>query len=388
MLKLLCVILLGFFSNAQEWGLNLIQRDSVPIVKVDNDILVVDRTPLLRVGDLISVVRLYADNVEIIAQGSVGTVQDGKLVLILQPGTLVKIPTTKDRVINLARLTPGAVEQPPPESTSPFPEPDPETYEPGYIQIQTGLLNGNLSTVTSNRANGFKTFDYSYLNTHFEWYIDFLWRFGIEFDQYGAKIPLKSYNRTLEQTSYSEMRMALHYRFLPIWKELRPTVKLISLSGEFVTENDDENVLGTKTSGLGLGGRFTYLLGDPLFKSTKGFDWSWNRIYADINLFPEVTFSDSGVTRGSTGKGQIYEITLGTTALMHIQAIPWVKRWQVDVLAGVRQDSMSFSGEVVDPADGFYNIPPGQSYGESQTFFKIMFGARLDDFVSRFFKPR
>lgn len=369
-------------------GLELIKKDSVPVLAIDGDVVLVEKNPMIKVGDLVVFVRLYEDNVEIISQGSVGNIQDGRFIILIDGASIVKIPTTKDRVISLARLTPKAPEEPPPETTSSFPDPEPEAYEPGFIQLDFGPMLGSFNSSGDTRANQYKIFQFTYVDFRLEWYLDFLWRYGIQYESFGAKIPLKSYKRDLANTKYSESRMALMYRFLPLWKELRPSVRLISLSGNFTTENDDEAVLSSQVSGLGLGGRFVYQFGDNLFSSRRQFESSFNRLYLDLNIFPGITVKDGDVARGQTGSSMVTEIEVGGTYLLYIEMMPWVKRYSIDFSFGLRQDKISFSGDSISAPDGFYEIPSGKSYTENQSYIKLMFGVRMDDFITKFLRPR
>lgn len=379
----------GESAFASSWiNIDFIKKNAVPIRRMNDDVLILPRTNRVRAGELIVVLRVIGEDVEVIARGSVESVQNNELLAILDGPSITKMPKAKDLVVSLSRLKPLPSEAPVPENEYKVPEETPDPYEPGYMIFEMGPYNGHFESQSPNNANKYKVFDFKYVETHFLWYVDFLWRYGIEYQTSGGNIPLKSYNRQEQATTAKETRIALHYRLLPIWKELRPTLKLISLNSEFKTTNDDEYVVSSNASGLGLGVNFHYLFGDNIYQTSNAFGWSFNRIYVDVSYFPTYSVSDSLVQRGASSSGSMYELKAGATMLFYVKAIPWFKRYSLDVSYTMSQSQVSFSGEVKNAADGVYNIPQGQSYSESQSAIRIMLGLRLDDFISKLMKPR
>ncbi|CAE80793.1 hypothetical protein predicted by Glimmer/Critica [Bdellovibrio bacteriovorus HD100] len=367
---------------------DVIRKNSVPIIGVNDDVVIVASTPLVRVGDLVVIARIKDDDIEVISRGSVENIQDGKFLILLDSKTITKFPKVRDRVVSLARLQEKKYDEPevPPIGGLQPDEPDP--YEQGYVQLDFGPYQGKIESASPNQANQYKTFEHNFMDTHLMWYFDFLWRIGLEYRSSGGSVPVKSYNREEKQTTYRESMIAIHYRFLPIWKELRPTLKLVTKSTDFKTANDDEYVLSSAGSGMGLGANFHYLFGPNIFNSEKSFDWSFNRIYFDLTYFPSYSMKDSGVTRGDSSTGTAMELSLGATTLVHMGFIPFFKRFSVDVSTGMSSSQVTFSGAPTNAPDGFYSIPEGGTYKESQNFIRIMIGLRMEDYVGKMLKPR
>ncbi|MBO9667537.1 MAG: hypothetical protein J7501_12080 [Bdellovibrio sp.] len=383
------MFLLTSEAFASSWiNIDFIRKNAVPIRRMNDDVLILPRTNRVRVGDLIVILRVRGDDVEVIARGAVESVQDNELLATLEGPSITKMPKAKDLVVSLSKLKAQDPDAPIPEAPGSLFSEKPEPYEPGYMVLEAGPYNGHFESQSPNNANQYKIYDFKFVETHFLWYVDFLWRYGIEYQTSGGNIPLKSYNREEQPTTAKETRIALHYRLLPVWKELRPTLKLMSFKSEFQTTNDDEYVVSSSASGIGLGVNLHYLFGDNLYKKDKGFGWSFNRIYADFGYFPSYSVSDTGVQRGTSSSGTMMEFKVGATALFYWSAIPWIKRYSLDISYGMYQSQVTFSGDVKNAADGVYDIPPGQTYSESQTYLKVMFGLRLDDLLSKVMKPR
>lgn len=353
-----------------------------------DDVAVIPNNPIVKVGDLVVIVRVSEDNIEVISQGAVENIQNNELLVLIDGKSVTKFPKAKDIVVSLAKLNPQKFDEPPPEKPPEIRQDVPDPYEPGYMILDFGPYQGKFESQTPNSANQYKIFNNDFMNTHFLWYFDFVWRYGIEYESAGGTVPVKSYNREEKPTNYTENSLAIHYRFLPIWKELRPTLKVISKNTTFTTTNDDEYVMSSTASGMGIGGHFHYLFGDNLFKSLGKFDWSFNKAYFEVDYFPSYSVKDSGVTRGESSSGTATEIKAGMIFLFHLRFIPVFKRWSLDLSAGMNQNQVTFTGNTTDPVDGFYEIPEGQTYKETQNFIKIMIGLRMDDYIGKALKPR
>lgn len=375
-------------GSASIINTDIIRRNSVAVVQVTDDVVMVKPSPLIRVGDLVVIARIVEDDIEVIARGSVENIQNGSLLILLDSKTITKFPKVRDRVVSLARLQEKKYEEPeiPPPGDLVPDEVDP--YEPGYAQIDFGPYQGKFESASSNQANQYKIFEFDFMNTHLLWYFDFLWRIGIEYQTSGGTVPLRSYNREEKPTKYQESTIAIHYRFLPLWKELRPTLKLVSRSTKFTTENDDEYVLSSTVTGTGLGVNMHYLFGNNTFTSNRTFDWSFNRIYFDLTYFPMYSAKDEGVTRGESSTGTAMELAVGATTLVHLGFVPFFKRFSIDISMGMNESQVAFSGKPTNAADGFYSIPEGGTYKETQNFVKIMIGLRMEDFIGKMLKPR
>lgn len=380
---------LSELAQASSWiNIDFIKKNAVPVRRVMDDVVFLPRSNRVMVGDLVVVLRVQGDDVEVIARGAAETVQNNELLIVMEGPSISKIPKARDWVVSLSKLKPppdDPVFPQPPDSTI-VDKPDP--YEPGYMVLEIGTDQGHFESQSPNQANQYKVYDYKFTEMHFLWYVDMFWRYGIEYQSSSANIPVQSYYREERPTQAEETRLALHYRMLPVWKELRPTLKLISLNNKFLTTNEDEYVLSSQASGMGLGVNFHYLFSDNLYKSDKGMGWRFNRAYVDLNYFPSYNVTDGSVSRGTSSSGNRMELKVGATALFYVPFIPWIKRYSLDASYGISQAQISFSGDVKNAPDGAYVIPAGQSYTESQSYFKIMLGLRLDDFVSKLMKSR
>lgn len=384
----ICILFCSWPSWAQLFNPELIKNQTVPIVKVEEDVLFVPQNPTIKVGESVVIIRIDNDDVEVVAKGNVANVQDGSFLILVERKDILKSPKAGDRVVSVARLNPQEVEK---QNEIPLPEltmAKPDPYEPGYAVLDIGPNLGDFRSLSSNQANQYKNYSFNYYDTHFIWFFDFMWRLGIEYNTTGGDVPLRSYDRQVRPTKYSETLIGVHYRFLPFWKELRPTIKVVTKSADFQTTNNDEYVVTTKGSGIGIGGNLHYLFGSNIFVSEKSFDWSLNRIYSDLVIFPDFHLSDGLVSRGESGRGLELDLKLGATILFYIKPVPFFKRFSVDVSAGIQQNSFTFQGEPKSAPDGFYSIPPNSTYEERQNYFKIMIGLRMEDMVAKALRSR
>lgn len=373
------------------YNVDFLRRNSVAVEKMIDDIAVIPLSSLVRVGDLIVFVRATEDDIQVVARGTVGNIQNGKLLIEIESKSISKFPQIGDRVAALARLKTPEYTMPeaPPLPDIGFGEPPP--YEPGYMQLDFGPYSGDFTSATTNSANEYKVYKFDYYNTRFLWYFDFVWRFGLEYETTGGNIPVKGYDRQYKATTYDETKISLHYRVLPIWKELRPTFKFVSKSTTFKTENDDEFVLSSQTSSMGMGANFHYLFNDNLYKPEGKLGFSFNRIYFDAEIYPLVSVKDTGIKRGESSAGLEYDIKVGATSLFYVGYVPYLsflRRFSLDISAGMSQSQFSFAGLPVDSSESWQPIPQGASYGESQSYFKVMIGFRMDDFIGKLMKPR
>lgn len=367
---------------------SFIRKSGVPVRRLIDNIVVIPNNPRVKVGDLVVVARTSVDNVEVIARGSVANIQNNELLIMIESNSIIKFPQKNDIVVSLAKLNQSKEEE---SSLPPSPElkeDEPDPYEEGYMQLEAGQNQGALSSETTNRANQFKLYDFNYANTRFLWYFDFAWRFGIEYETSGGSVPVIGYDKNPKPTSYSDTTFSFHYRFSPVWRELRPTFKLVNRTSDFKTENEDEYVMSSSGAGLGVGAHFHYLFGSNTFTSNRMLDASVNKLYFEYIYFPGYSFKDAEVSRGESSSGSAYEMNAGMTFLFYVRFIPYFKRYSLDISSGVSQRKFTFTGKPTDPLDIFVPIPEGGSYGEKESYVKIMFGLRLDDFVGKLLKPR
>lgn len=391
-MKKIILLLISIFTDqayAQSGLIDIayMKKNSTPIKRVVDDVLIIQPNSLLKIGDHVVAVRYYEDNLEVIARGQIGASQNGELLATLERGSITKPPANSDFIITLSKLN-GQQDPEPFQPQDNSLEPAKDSYEPGYIQIGLNQISGNFEASGSSQVNSYKKYTHTTTETSLLWYFDFLWRVGIEYSFHESSIPLKSYDRLSRATVFNESRFALHYRLLPIWKELRPNLKLISLNSSFLTANNDEYVVPTTYTGTGFGVHWHYLFNDNLFTSQNRYiGWSWNRAYLDTDYFFSYSALDGKVSRGE-GAGQRLDLKLGVVGLFYIKKIPFFKRYFVDLQLGYSMANFTFSGTPKSAIDGFYQIPSGASATESENYVKISIGVRMDDVISKILKGR
>ena len=384
----LCTLIYASSGLAQLFNPEVLEKNTVPVEKMQDDVLLVKQNALFRVGEMVVIVRIQGDDVEVVAKGSVANVQGGYFLILTTRKDIIKNPKVGDRIVSVSQLSGIESETP----TNPQPPPialaEPDPYEPGYADLDLGPATGDLRSQSPNQANQYKIFSFNFYDIHLLWFFDFLWRVGIEYQNTGGEVPLRSYDRQVRPTQYTETILGLHYRFLPFWKELRSSIKLVTKSNDFSTTNNDEYVLSTTGSGIGLGFNLHYLMGSDVFKSEKSFDANLNRIYTDLVFFPDFNYNDGLVKRGEMGKGVEIEAKIGAIALFHIQPMPFFKRFSLDISSGVKQSQIAFTGAPKNAPDGFYAIPAQATYEQHESYVKIMIGLRMEDFVAKSLRSR
>lgn len=343
-------------------------------------------------GTKILFVRRRGPRVDPIAQGQVigeDVNPKTKVVMIkvqVDRDTVVKYPQTGDRAVLLANEM--IANAPDPKENIDVPEvvekKKPEEDLPGYLEYGMGLLMmGSLDATPSSNANiAKKTAGYRFKNTHLAYYSDFF-PVGIEMDSHVGQFPTLNYKEQLLTSEEEVSTMSLNYRFRP-WmnKKLFPRARLVTLTDSFKTSNEDENLLTTKISATGLGGRLDYEFASPVWRPTKN-DWffKFQSVQAEMTYFFSVKPEDIGISRGtkeaSSGTGMQYGVK--ATVLLWLDFVPFVKRWVVQAGYQTRSYDLKFAGATVSEVGNPYKIPEGSTSKEKETDFRFFIGIRLDD---------
>ncbi|RME16787.1 MAG: hypothetical protein D6797_03785, partial [Bdellovibrio sp.] len=307
--------------------------------------------------------------------------------------TVMKVPYKGDLAIEMSPpWTPKKenteVELEPPLATEPPPPPGP----PGFIQMDYGLFKGALATETNgNPANYYKNVpSFQFGNFHFEWFLDFLWRYGIEFDYFSGEFPTFSYYREAETTQQKVMTFKLNYRLRAFYnKKWRATFRLTSLSDEFSTTNPDEAVISTNYAGLGFGSRLAWEPHSKLWKPIKTSGWAISDVFVDLDLFPFFQAKDLSISRGTSSGSFAYNWKIGIQTVIYLKWMPWLKRWVLSGFYGAHNYLLKFSGPTTSQdVIGAKSIPENGRFTETTSYWMISLGLRFDDFIGKFFTPR
>ena len=337
--------------------------------------------------------RLKEGSFEVLGRGQVVALQDGNLLLEIDKGTLLKMPLVGDLAVPLA----------PPKEFPNLPElvatssaknelenevPD----DTGYIQLDFGKLKN--STYLSKGY--FETNEYKDIplfnpdRTHLIWYFEFLWRIGLEYTNTKGNFATNSYDLRRFMSSYSETKMSLHYRFHKIFNnKLRLTLKLSSLANEFITQNDDNYLLSSRSAGMGMGARMSWEFLEPTWSTESFQPFAIQQIIYDYDIYPKYEVQDVDFPRGQSSKGsKITQWQLTVSTLVYLKWMIFFKRYVVDLSYGQSQSNLMFQGEPFDMTDSFSKIQSDGHYTESYNYFRVSIGLRMDDLLGRLLKPR
>ncbi len=264
-----------------------------------------------------------------------------------------------------------------------------ENDRPGYMEYGLGLMIGSLTTDTNTTANVAKRSSaYRFKNSQFSYYSEYF-PIGIERVEHGGVFPTSTYESERVSSSETVSWMGVYYRFPPVFdKKLEFSASFHSLSDQFDTGNADQNLLATKVSAMGVGGRARYQWVSPVWKPAKGeFFMRLQSVQIEGMYYPILTATDGGVSRGSDSSGSNgYQVRAGATLLAWIQFIPWFKRWVAHGSVGMRAYSLKFSGDPVQStALGSEVIDPGTRANEREIDFRFFVGIRIDDPIKSLF---
>ena len=269
-----------------------------------------------------------------------------------------------------------------------------ENDRPGYLEGALGLLYGNYSTTSSTVANNAKQPSaYRFQNQHFAYFLEFF-PIGFEYDAHSGKFPTSDYYSNISKSDESVNTIGIFYRFRPLFDQhLGLAGKVMLLSDQFNTLNQDENLLTTKTSGTGLGLRGSWDFEKANWRPTdkkKRLGFVLQSFAADFNYFPIILAQDVGVSRGTGSSGSsALQLRLSATALLWVDYIPFLKRWVAQGSFGLRSYSLKFNGATTLENTAFpVPIPSGGTSSEKEIDFRFFFGVRFDDPLKSLFESK
>lgn len=370
-----------------EWmPIEKIKQESLDIFKIKEDLLFVKISSRLQFNQEVIVIRFYPDNFEIIARGSIQGQQDNFWLVVLDPKVSHSLPNKNDKILPIAKINPQNLNEEP--LTQPLESKSALNgfREPGYFELGLHKMEGSHQIMTDLEANQYKRFPFQFYKSHFLWYMDFIWRFGVFYSTQNSSIPVIGYDQFDKPTAIDEERFEIRLRLSPWINHFKTHLKFISYKQAFVTSNEDEYILSTQYSGNGIGLYNFYEFSPSLWQGKDRWNLNFHRIYFDYNYIP-LNSKDGTVSRG-VGAGYLNELELGIQLLLSTNLVPWFNRFFIDLAWFKNSTLLRFSGVTQSPLDGFYVIPPsGQSYEVNQGYY-IRFGWRIDDYVSQFFKVR
>jgi hypothetical protein len=330
---------------------------------------------------------------EILGRGIIMAAQDDKYLIEIDRESMLKRPTPGDLVIpmgaprdfpKLPELSMGGI--------SPSVQPPELPDDKGWAQLDFGnFREGNFLSSGFMETNEYKDiprFVPSY--THFIWYIDFLWRYGVELTKLSGDFLTNSYDHRRFNSSLEETKFSLHYRLRRVWKDqVRFTFRLNSLSSDFYTDNQDDYLLSTQMSATGLGVRVGWELKEPQWETTSYQPFTVQQIFMQYDYFPSVNVKDPQWPRGENSKGSsITQQQVTISVLAYLKWMFFFKRYVIDLSWGQSQSDLRFSGNTTRPDGSSSIIKPGGQYQENYQYMSVSVGLRMDDLVGRFLKPR
>jgi hypothetical protein len=385
LLFIICFVCHASWSS--DWmPLESIRKESLPIVQIKEDLLFVKVSPRLQFNQEVIVVRIYKDNLEVVAQGAIQGQQDQFWLISLNRSASNSLPTLKDRVLPIEKISPKSSGEELIKSNSEFASSSLSYKEPGYIELGMQRMDGDHRIQTDIEANQFKRFPFQFSQNHFLWYFDFLWRFGFFYSTQNSTIPVVGYDQLDKPTSLTEERFELRFRLAPWVNNFKTHLKVISYNHSFVTTNEDEYILSTQYTGSGLGVYNYYEFSPSLWRGKERINVNFHRLYLDYNYIP-LSSKDGLVSRG-TGAGVLSELELGMQLLLSTKLVPWFNRFFIDIAVFQNSAQLNFTGETQSSADGFYLIPPSGQSIELNQGYRVRFGWRFDDYIGQLFKTR
>jgi hypothetical protein len=347
----------------------------------------------VEVGTWVLFVRQVFDRIDILCRGRVDAIQDGELLVKLDINSVMKIPRKGD---------PAVVMSPPktfPDEVIPElakneleKEPPPDPGDPGHLQADGWTYRGNINTVTNTTANLYKQVPYfTFPYQHYEWYFEFAWRFGIEYEKFQGDYPVFSYYHNKVTTTQQTQEIVLNYRFKRMLRGIfRPTARLISYTDRFTTDNPDEAVISSSYTGTGGGVRAAFEFTSNVWETDSIFPFAIHRIYFDFDLYPHLAATDNGVATRGTDSGGSYalEYRIGGTALAYFHWIPLFKRFVFEAYYGVRTYHVQFKGPTTNDPNSPFPIAQNGTSVEAVKYWTFSFGVRFNDFIGKFLMPR
>jgi hypothetical protein len=350
-------------------------------------------------GTQILFLRRKGTRIETVATGYVVAEQKSILQVKIDTDAVIKYPQVGDLGVPLTDPTANAPGDKKDETSLPEPVNSLQKkrdYSNGYLELAGGMLLGSYATTgtvpppingqTVVAANGFKNpTGYKFLATKFVYYSGMI-PFGVEYESHSGNFPTQTYNLKSATSSETISTLSLNYRF-NFGKNWLLHLRAMTLSDDFQTSNTDENLIATKTTGLGFGLRAGYQFKSPIWQKRKGeFFAQLQDLTAEYTYFPSLNAVDGIVSRGissSGSTGSMYRV--GATVLLYFDAIPFLHRWVLEPSYGARTYDLKFSGTTIPEAGRpVGSLPPNGISHQTESDFRIYLGLRFQDPVTYF----
>jgi hypothetical protein len=266
--------------------------------------------------------------------------------------------------------------------------PKDEGSRPGYFEFGMGLMFGNFNTLPSGQVNLSKiSSGYRFPLTHIAYYSDYV-PIGFELDTYKGNFPTGTYKHTITTSGEKVSNIGFNYRFKPLFKHhLAFMARVNSISETFTTNNTDDSLLNTTTTGLGFGLRVQLDLVSPVWKKEPhDFFIQMQSFFGEYLYYPSITANDTAISRGLSSSGStLTQYRVGATALAWISFIPLLKRWVIQGSYGMRSYNLKFSGATVSEPGNPILVLPNSSSKESEKDYRFFVGFRIEDPIKLLF---
>lgn len=371
-----------------------LQKRGFKVLKESNRHVIV-QTSQLDLGQRVMFVRFVPDldEYEVISQGVVKKKSDKLTMIEIDIDRNEKYPQRGDFAVTLGEPKVFDEFSPKDGRSGIITETRPvDILEAGYAQFGFLQVQGQLSSVGSDRTNSYKNINS--LNSQgfsFQWVPDFLPRYGFEFESYTGPVSVIDYNLVTQPSSYSKSSLKLFYRNKKIQAaDFRWKFFVSTYLSDFMTPNTDEYVISSKGSGLGLG----LFVGYEWVGNTSSQPTHWwgtpQSIGLEASCVPQLDVADSSIIqRGVTASGSTQlSYSVNYSHQFFLDFVPWFKRYNIDVAYTVNNFKLVFSGKTKNPSNNIYDIPENGTYLENENLIKLTFGLRMEDWFGRALKPR
>lgn len=308
-----------------------------------------------------------------------------ELVVNLDKDAIVKYPEVGDLGVPLSDpLVSGLGERRESSNTPIVPQKEPRQQElPGYIQYGMGLMLGSLSSNANPQVGGGKNASgYRFINHHFE-YFSGVAPLGFAFQSHGGNFPTRVYDGDTVSSSESVSVMHLYYRLKPFGKkQWWASPKLFLVSDQLTTDNTGSELMNTKISAFGVGGRLQYQWASDVWapKDEDSIGLQFQSVHADVGFSPFLSAQDAGPSRGTSSSGSwLLDYRVSATGMAWLGFVPVVKRWIIQASYGSRLMSLNFQGPTQSESGNPQTVPTGIKTSESESDFRFWVGIRISD---------
>ncbi len=380
----------GWAQTSSPMDSTTIRSQGHPIEEEVEGLLVVQAPPKqFRFKDPVLFIRLAGEDFEILGQGEVQALQDGKVYIDFRGSRILKRPLKGDFVIPMAQGWKAKPEESDPNRPNfLLAQSEGLPDEPGYIQLDMGPYHGALASSQENQANYYKQIsEFEFQRIHFRWFVGFIWRLGIDYESYQGLFPTSTYYRESFKSQQNLSRFTLLYRFRA-FGAVRFTPHVMSFSDDFTTSNPDEYLISSRYSGIGFGSTIAYEWAPPTWKGSGLLDFQFQSLSLVATVYPTLQAQDTGLSRGTASDGSTgLEWQVRMEALVSTHLLPYSNRFLLAFSYGNLTYNLRFSGATKGESGG-YVIPENGRYSESNTGWHLQLGVRWDDIISEFLRPK